>query len=318
MKVLIIKLTSMGDLMHALPAITEASSKIQGIEFDWVVDKNFSAVASWHPSIKRTIETNHRMWKTNVFSKNVRDEIKNIQKIIDQSSYDYVVDMQNNLKSAFVSYNIKKNVIGMDKNSSREYPSHWAYKTKVKVSKEKHAVRRQKILLSKALGYEADLEINDYGIEKTLFLKPEVDLPENYCVLVQNASWPTKLWSVEKWQQLISYLEERNITCLMPSGTLEEKKRAEEIIKKSQLAQALDVMDLNKVAYLIDKAEFCVCSDTGLAHLSAVVETPSTTLYGPTDVNLIGTFGLNQTHIVGDDGNMENISVEDVISSLRI
>ena len=127
-----------------------------------------------------------------------------------------------------------------------------------------------------------------------------------------------RLWSVQKWQDLIDYLEQKNITCLLPSGTIKEKLRAETIASKSSLAKALDIMDLNKVAYLIDNANFCVCSDTGLAHLSVVVGTPSTTLYGPTDVNLIGTFGLNQTHIVGDDGNMENISVEDVISSLRI
>ena len=104
----------------------------------------------------------------------------------------------------------------------------------------------------------------------------------------------------------------------MPSGTIKEKLREETIASKSNSAKALDIMDLNKVAYLIDNANFCVCSDTGLAHLSAVVGTPSTTLYGPTDVNLIGTFGQNQTHLIGDNGNMEAISVEKVISCLRI
>ena len=317
-RVLLIKLTSMGDLMHALPAITEAKSKYEDIEFDWVIDKNFSSVAKWHPSVINTIETNHRKWKTNIFSSEVRKEIKDIRSKINEASYDFVVDMQNNLKSAFVSYNSKQEVYGMDKNSAREFPAHLAYKNKIEVDKSLHAVLRQKILLSSSLGYETNLEINDYGIEKIAFKKPDFDLPDNYCVLVQNASWPTKLWSVQKWQDLIDYLEQKNITCLLPSGTIKEKLRAETIASKSNLAKALDVMDLNKVAYLIDNANFCVCSDTGLAHLSAVVGTPSTTLYGPTDVNLIGTFGKNQAHLIGDNGDMEAISVERVISSLRI
>ena len=83
-------------------------------------------------------------------------------------------------------------------------------------------------------------------------------------------------------------------------------------------AKALEILPLNEVAYIIDNADYCICSDTGLAHLSAVVNTPSLTLYGPTDTKLISTKGKNQIHIVGDNGDINNISVEEVINKLPI
>ena len=94
----------MGDLMHALPAVTEAKHKIKDITIDWVVDKNFKSVPEWHPAISKTIETNHREWKLNIFSGNSRKEIRKVISTINNSDYDVVVDMQNNLKSAFLSF----------------------------------------------------------------------------------------------------------------------------------------------------------------------------------------------------------------------
>ena len=77
MRVLIIKLTSMGDLMHAFPALTDASKEIENIEFDWVVDENLSEVPSWHPKVKSVITTNHRTWRKNLFSADLLKELKN-------------------------------------------------------------------------------------------------------------------------------------------------------------------------------------------------------------------------------------------------
>ena len=72
----------MGDLIHALPALTEAKDHINNITFDWVVDKNFSSVPKWHPNVKNTIETNHREWKLNLFSSKSRDEMKKVLSLI--------------------------------------------------------------------------------------------------------------------------------------------------------------------------------------------------------------------------------------------
>ena len=306
----------MGDLMHALPALTEAKSHIEDISFDWVVDTNFASVPSWHPLVNRIITTDHRNWKKHLFSKDSRKSLKEAINQINENDYDLVVDMQNNLKSAFISYLCKHEVVGMDLKSTREYPAHLAYSKKINVDKKLHAIERQKKLLGDALGYDYKRKHIDYGVSFKNFVEPDIKLPNKYIILVQNASWVTKQWSIENWQQLIQYLENKSIDMLLPSGNLKELKRAKEICSVSERAQAIDLMSLNKIAYIIKNADFCICSDTGLAHLSALTGTPSITLYGPTKTSLIGTTGINQNHLVGNNENINQILVSEVIKEL--
>ena len=288
----------MGDLMHALPALTEAKEHFKEIEFDWVVDKSFSEVPKWHPAVNKIITTDHRNWKKQLLSSNSRKAFRSVIQEIDNTNYDLVIDMQNNLKSALVSFMCKHQVIGMDSKSVREYPAHFSYNRKISISKALHAITRQKILLSNALGYSTS-SLNDYGVSDMEFQKPSFNLPDRYVVLVQNASWKTKQWSIANWQLLVKHFDDSGIEMILPSGNEEEHQRAKQIASFSDNAYALRPLPLNETAHIMKKAEFSVCSDTGLAHLSAVVETPSLTLYGPTDTKLIGTDGKNQFHLVG-------------------
>jgi len=302
--------------MHALPALTEAKEHIEDISFDWVVDTNFASVPSWHPSVNKIITTDHRNWKKQLFSKNSRKSLRGVINQINENNYDLVVDMQNNLKSAFISYLCKHDVVGLDSKSAREYPAHLAYSKRINVDKKLHAIERQKKLLGDALGYKYEQEPINYGASFNTFTKPSITLPDKYFVLVQNASWITKQWSIGNWQQLILYLEDKGIVMLLPSGNLEELERAKEICSVSEKAQAIDLMPLNEIAYMVQHADFCICSDTGLAHLSALTGTPSITLYGPTKTSLIGTMGINQNHLIGDNEDINQISVSDVINEL--
>ena len=306
----------MGDLMHALPALTEAKEHIENINFDWVVDTNFASVPSWHPSVDKIITTDHRNWKKQLFSKNSRKSLKGVINQINENNYDLVVDMQNNLKSAFISYLCKHDVVGLDSKSVREYPAHLAYSKRINVDKKLHAIERQKKLLGDALGYECEQGPINYGASFNTFTKPNITLPDKYFVLVQNASWITKQWSIGNWQQLILYLEDKGIVMLLPSGNSEELEQAKEICSLSEKAQAMDLMPLNEIAYMVQHADFCICSDTGLAHLSALTGTPSITLYGPTKTSLIGTMGINQNHLIGYNEDINQISVSDAINEL--
>ena len=305
----------MGDLMHALPALTEAKEHFKEIEFDWVVDKSFSEVPKWHPAVNKIITTDHRNWKKQLLSSNSRKAFRSVIHEINSTNYDLVIDMQSNLKSAFVSFMCKHQVIGMDSKSVREYPAHLSYNKTISISKELHAITRQKILLSNALGYSTSSS-NDYGISDLEFKEPSFNLPNEYVTLVQNASWKTKQWSIPNWQLLVKHLDNSGIEMILPSGNEEEYQRALKISSFSEKAHVLRPLPLNQIAYIMKKAKFSVCSDTGLAHLSALVNTPSITLYGPTDTKLIGTEGKNQLHLVGSNNNINSISVDDVISKL--
>ena len=318
MRVLIIKLTSMGDLMHALPALTDAAKQIPNIEFDWVVDENFSEVPLWHPKVISVITTNHRSWKKNIFSTSLINELKSIKSTLNNTNYDAVIDMQNNLKSAAVSFLVKNSVHGLDKDSAREYPSHLAYKFKYKISKENHAISRQRQLLALSLNYEFDAKHIDYGIHNENFETPNLDLPNKYLFLVHNASWPTKMWSISRWQELIKLINSEGYTAILPSGSKEEFKRAQEIASISTEALAIPTQSLNRTAYIIENAVGCICSDTGLAHLSALFGKPSVTLYSVTDEKLIGTRGNNQTHIISSDSKMDSITSQRAWEELKL
>ena len=249
----------MGDLMHALPALTEAKEHIADISFDWVVDKNFASVPSWHPLVDKTIVTDHRNWRRQLFSKKARESLQQVLNEINGTQYDLVVDMQNNLKSALVSFLSKHRVTGMDAKSVREYPAHLAYSTKINVDKDLHAIERQKKLLAEALDYSYSMKNVDYGALLETFIEPNINLPNKYVVLVQNASWITKQWSIAKWQKLVKYFDGKNIKMILPSGNLNELERAKEIASISTNAQAIDLMPLNEIAYIIKNANFCIC-----------------------------------------------------------
>lgn len=300
MRVLIIKLTSMGDLMHAFPALTDAARIYPDIQFDWVVDESFSAVPKWHPNVDKVIKTAHRRWRKHPLKTLMNGEWKAFHRQLNLSQYDFIIDLQSNLKSAFVSWLRHGSVCGFDRKTCREWPAHWAYKKHYFVEKNQHAIQRQRELFAQVLGYECPAKQAEYGADLSVCRKPDFALPANFLVFVHNASWSTKLWPVSHWRQLVELATKAGYSVLLPSGNEAERLRAEMITDGYASATALPKLPLDETAVIMSSAKAAVCSDTGLAHLSALTGTPSITLYGATDTHLIGTFGHNQEHLIAD------------------
>lgn len=319
MRVLIIKLTSMGDLMHAFPALSDAVENIPGITFDWVVDESFAEVPRWHPAVNRVITTAHRRWKKSFFSSLRKGEFKDLLQQLNREDYDVVIDLQSNLKSAFVSWLRRGPVFGYDKDTCREKPAHWAYHHHFSVPLRQHAIERQRELFSKVFNYERPSSAPNYSVELGTRALPILPVPDKYLVFVHNASWPTKLWSIDYWRLLIQQVSAAGYSVLLPCGSDDEYQRAQMIAKDLSGAIALPKMSLNAMAAIMNNAQAAVCSDTGLAHMAAMISTPSITLYAVTDTVLIGTVGENQQHIVAgsdNNGSMDDISVEQVWQQL--
>jgi|TARA_B110000259_G_scaffold165381_1_gene192210 heptosyltransferase-1 len=302
MRVLIIKLTSMGDLMHALPALTDAVKAIPDIEFDWVVDKNFSEVPLWHPAVKNVITTAHRQWKKNVIQSWRDDLFSQFNQKLNKHDYDLVIDLQNNMKSATVSWLYKGDVHGLDKGYCREKFAYKAYKHRYAISENQHAIKRIRQILSQALAYPLVDTAPDYGANFEQYDLPKLNfvLPEKYLIFVHNASWLSKIWPLASWQGLINKVVEHGYSVLLPSGNDEEHQRAQQIAAVNKRAHALPRLTLNEIAALTYRADGAMCSDTGLAHLAAVAGIPAQTIYGATDRDLIGTVGQYQHHIVSE------------------
>lgn len=297
-RVLLIKLTSMGDLMHALPAITDARQIMPGIEFDWVVDEAFAEVASWHKAVKQIIPSAHRRWKKNLTQSIASGQLKAFYRQLNADDYDVILDAQNNLKSALIAGLRRGHSHGLDKSSIREKPAHWAYHYHHKVDKSQHAITRQRQLFAEAIGYEMPQTEPDYGIDRSRMYLPKIELPKHYLVFVHNASWTTKLWPENHWHQLIDKAALAGYDVVLPCGNDEELQRAQRLAKNHDNATALPKLSLSQIGAILDRAVGAVCCDTGLCHLAGVLGVPSVSFYGPTSAALIGATGLNQRHLI--------------------
>lgn len=293
MRVLLVKLTSMGDLIHALPAITDAARAIPGIRFDWVIDENFAEVATWHPAVTGIIRSAHRRWRSSY--RRHWGEIKQFVGQLRAEKYDLIIDGQTNLKSALVTAFARGTKCGFDKASAREYPAHWVYRRRFTHDKNDHALRRLRSLFAQALGYPMPDTPPDFGIDRSRLIPPEFSLPKDYLVFVHNASWDTKLWPETYWQQLIELAAGQ--TVVLPAGNDVEWARSQRFAAGHPQVIALPRLPLSQIAYILAHARGAVCVDTGLSHLAAALNLATVTLYGATDSGLIGATGLNQAHL---------------------
>jgi heptosyltransferase-1 len=294
----------MGDLMHALPALTDASNAIPGIQFDWVVDEAFAEVAGWHPAVNEIICSAHRRWKKNLRQSLFGGQLKAFYQQLNNKDYDVILDAQNNLKSAVITGLRRGKSHGLDKYSLSEKPAHWAYRYQHSADKSQHAIARQRQLFAQSIGYPLPCTEPDYGIDRSRIKlsatieQLDINLSERYLFFVHNASWTTKLWPESHWHHVIEEAEKSNYQVLLPCGNEEELIRAKRLASGHGNAIALPKMQLSEVGALIKNADGAICCDTGLCHLAGLLGTPSVSFYGPTSDKLIGATGLNQHHII--------------------
>lgn len=298
-RVLLIKLTSLGDLIHALPALSDAQDARPRIEFDWVVDENFQEIAGWHPAVKGIITTNHREWRGALARAETHGSISRTIKEIRANEYGLVIDGQGNFKTALLSLFARGPRAGFDSRSVREWVAHLAYQRRFSASKNAHAIERLRRLLASALDYPMPASPPDFRIQRERFVKPKVDLPAEYLVFVHNASWKTKLWPERHWAELIRKSAQAGFRVLLPWGNSQEEARAKRLANGPEV-QVLPKLSLSEIGYVIAKARACVCMDTGLSHLAAALDVPAVTLYGSTDSGLIGASGASQVHLKSD------------------
>ena len=295
-RVLLIKLTSLGDLIHALPALSDAQDARPGVEFDWVIDEGFREIATWHPAVKGVITTNHREWRGAVTSAETHGSISKTIEQMRAKQYDLVIDGQGNFKTALLPLFSKGPRAGFDAASVREWVAHLAYQRRFAASKNAHAIERLRRLFSAALGYPLPDSAPDFRIQRERFMKPKVELPANYLVFIHNASWKTKLWPERHWNELIARCIRAGFRILLPWGNSQEEARARRLAGAPEV-QVLPHLNLSEIGHVLAGAKACVCMDTGLSHLAAALDVPAITLYGSTDSGLIGASGASQVHI---------------------
>lgn len=294
MKVLIIKTSSMGDVIHTLPALTDAGRMVPDIKFDWIVEENFAEIPLWHPLVENVIPVALRRWRKNIFSKQTHIEFKKFREQIRKQKYDLIIDAQGLLKSAWLVFMAKGARSGLNWQSAREPLASLFYQRKLASGKikEVHAVTRMRRLFSEALNYPLPESIADYGIAREAFFKVS-----DYVVFLHGTTWSTKHWPEQYWLELAKKVSEKGFTVKLPWGSQAEFERAQRIAAHCERVEVLPRMKLADIAKVLAGAKAIVSVDTGLGHLAAALDVPTVSLYGPTNPTLTGALGKSQIHL---------------------
>ena len=309
MKVLIVKTSSMGDLIHTLPAVTDAVKAIPGIRFDWVAEDIFSEIPAWHRAVDRVVSISFRRWRKSILSKTTMCAILQSKRALRENHYEAVIDAQGLIKSGLITRIARGERYGMDSASCKEGVASLFYQHRQAVQRDLHAIDRVRLLFAKTLVYEYDADQLDYGLDKSHFEVNEYLQP--YIVFFHASSANRKLWVNSQWIMLADLLGRLGFTVLLPWGNDIEHKRAHELAANAGNMQVLPEMDLNSLASVIAHAAGTVGVDTGLSHLAAALSVPGVTLYTATAPGLTGTRGKNQLCVV--TSNSKN--PETVVSS---
>lgn len=292
MRVLIVKTSSLGDVLHTLPAVTDAVAVIPGIRLDWVVEEKLTEIPAWHPAVDRVIPVGIRRWRKSFFSS--LTQIGDFGKLLKEREYDAVIDAQGLVKSSLVTVMARGPKWGLDKASIKEPFAARAYDHPVHVPKGTHAIGRVRSLFAQALGYAVPDTPPDAGIDRTRL--PPVKERADW-VFLHGTAWETKQWPEVYWRDLIALAVESGSVAL-PWGGEEEEARAERLVADfKERAHVLPAMGLGELASLFTRARGVVAVDTGLGHLAAALGVPAVHLYGPTDPVLTGAVGANQVHL---------------------
>lgn len=309
-KILIVRTSSLGDLVHMLPAMSDIMKHVPGAQIDWIVEDAFIEIPGWHAGIHDVIPVAHRRWRKSWWSPQTRLARAALRKTLSERRYDIVLDMQGLMKSVWLVRQTNGQRHGLDRRSAREPLASFFYDVKHTVEFWQPAVTRQRQLASLALGY-AYSGPPDFG----LGLITDSAVPEDYAVIMPSASRDDKLWPEEDWQVVFRHLNQRGLGLRLLSGSPEETARAQKLVAGNPDAQVLPRMSLTDVAHVLARASVMVGLDSGLTHLSAGLGRPTIGIYRASTPVRTPLEGSSYTASLGERGNPP--SAQTVVSAIE-
>lgn len=295
MRVLLIKTSSMGDVIHALPALTDAQKAIPNIEFDWVVEEGFADIPAWHPAVKNVIPVALRRWRKNIFKAQTQKEWRAFKRALQTKKYDLVIDAQGLLKSAFLTFFANGPRAGLDSASAREGSASWFYQQKFFVNKKQNAIQRLRELFSKALHYELPTNEPDFSLQINA-----LQAPQPYVVFLHGTTWSSKAYPVASWCQLARLLIDRGFHIKLSGKSDEEMTRAQTITEGHAEIDFTPAMSIVEMAQMLAGAHAVVTVDTGFGHLAAAMGAKTIAIFGATNADLTGVVGEKAINLSAD------------------
>ncbi len=314
MKILIVKTSSLGDVIHCLPVIHDIHAVYPNAQIDWIVEESFADIPRLHSAINQVYTVAFRRWRKQILNTQTWSEIKQFKQLIAKNQYDAVIDTQGLLKSALITWLTNGVKHGYDKQSIREPIASKFYDKTYAISYQRHAVSRNRTLAALSLGYAVPRNAPDYGIQATFDSNKTPSKP--FVIALHGTSRDSKLWPTEHWINLGKALRNQQLNMLLPWSNATELARAEQIANVLENAVVLPKLSIAELASIISQAKAAIGVDTGLSHLAAALNIPTIAIYTDTNPALTGVMG-SQTQAV-NLGNIGEIpSVDDVLTCLN-
>ncbi len=294
--ILFIKTSSLGDVIHHMPALTDARKARADAAFTWLVEEAFAPLVRLHPAVGHVIPVAWRRWRKSLYSPGTIGEISASFRTIRSRRYDAIVDSQGLLRSAVIARLAHGRRHGYDASSIREPVASAFYDVRYRVSRDLHAVERNRTLSGLALGYTPRGE-PDFGLDRSRFASGT----SRYAVLLHATARQEKQWPESDWVTLGKALGGK-LELVLPWGTELERARSERIAAQVPGARVPERAPLDQVAKLIAGAEYVIGVDTGLLHLAAALSVPLVAIFTGTKPSLTGPVGSGPLIVLGADG----------------
>lgn len=309
--ILLIKTSSMGDVLHNLPVVSDICQHLPNANIDWVAEESFAALPTLHPGIRNVIPIAIRRWRKSWWSS--RTEIRTTCNNLRNSHYDFALDTQGLFKSALITRCANSPRCGYNWSSAREPLASLFYDRTFSVSKDLHAVERNRQLAGLALGY-TPTGVPDYGIQSPSINLPWLSPASPYVVLLHATSRDDKLWDETNWITLGRQLASDGFELVLPWGSPKEKSRSERLTAAIPKAISPPRLSLIEAAALLGNARAVIGVDTGLSHLAAALNIPTIGIYTATDPGLTGLYAGERAINLG--GKHLSPSVDEVLQTL--
>jgi heptosyltransferase-1 len=289
-KILIVKVSSLGDVVHATPVVADILAHAPGSQIDWLVEEGFIDLVRTVKGVRRAIPYSLRRWRKGLLKASTWAEIRQFRRELVAEKYDTVIDFQGLIKTAWTASWAQGPVTGLANRTDGagfEWPVRFFYDRRVPIEPRTHVVDRSRQLAAAALGYAPPLPLSadiDFGFDEGAAAAALADyglnLPVPYVVFAHATSRADKQWPDANWSALGQALVRRGASLVLPWGNEAERETSERLAREFGGAAFVPPrLSLPAVTGLLGGAAAVVGVDTGVIHIAAALSRPTVELY---------------------------------------
>ena len=304
MRILIVRLSAMGDIIHAMPAVAGLRAQFPESRVDWAIEERWSplltsraifdtstSISPEQPLVHLVHQVHMRRWRKHPFSSTTRAEMRALRSRLRELNYDHVIDLQGAIRSALLAKASGARVLAGALHP-REVPARWWYNVKAHTP-ARHVVDQGAEIVSAAVGRSLDPTTPPFPVsaEGERWADEVIRVSSgSFAMINPGAGWGAKCWPAERYAGLVRALAEHGVPSLINAGP-GESKLAQEVLRGNEKSARVVECSLPQLIAITRRAALFVGGDTGPLHLASALCIPVVAIFGPTDPARNGPYG---------------------------